>query len=77
MWDTITTDVILLKTVLYRAHRGVIPGLAEFVAEYTSERAIGEEGYLIDRGLIPLPEDLRERIQREAAESIHLSRFGS
>ncbi|MEO3434877.1 substrate-binding domain-containing protein [Inquilinus sp. CAU 1745] len=39
------------------AHVGVIPGLAEFVAEYTSERAMGPEGYLVDRGLIPLPEE--------------------
>ena len=59
------------------AHRGVIPGLTEFVAEYTSERAMGDEGYLIDRGLIPLPQDMREKVQMEATESIHLSRFGS
>lgn len=66
-----------LFVYIKNAHRGVIPGLAEFVAEYTSERAMGEEGYLIDRGLIPLPDDLREKVQVEAAESIHLGRFGS
>jgi len=38
-----------------KAHLGVIPGLKEFVAEYTSERAFGAEGYLVDKGLIPLP----------------------
>ena len=38
-----------------KAHIGVIPGLREFVAEYTSERAFGPEGYLVDKGLIPLP----------------------
>ncbi len=59
------------------AHRGVIPGLDEFVAEYTSERAMGDEGYLIDRGLIPLSEDERSKVQMEAAESVHLNRFGS
>ena len=31
----------------------VIPGIAEFIAEYTSEKALGEEGYLADKGLIP------------------------
>jgi phosphate transport system substrate-binding protein len=36
-----------------KAHVGVIPGLPEFVAEYTSEKALGEEGYLADKGLIP------------------------
>jgi len=36
-----------------KSHVGVIPGIAEFIAEYTSEKALGEEGYLADKGLIP------------------------
>jgi phosphate transport system substrate-binding protein len=36
-----------------KAHVGVIPGIPEFIAEYTSEKALGEEGYLADKGLIP------------------------
>jgi phosphate transport system substrate-binding protein len=35
-----------------KQHVGVIPGMAEFVAEYTSEKAIGEDGYLTDKGLV-------------------------
>lgn len=31
--------------------------MAEFVAEYTSGKAMGDEGYLADKGLIPLPAD--------------------
>lgn len=38
-----------------KAHIGVIPGLREFLNEYVSERAAGEEGYLADRGLVPQP----------------------
>ena len=38
-----------------KEHIGVVPGIEEFVAEYTNEGTIGEEGYLIDKGLIPLP----------------------
>lgn len=38
-----------------KAHVGTIPGIKEFVAEFTSERSMGEDGYLADRGLIPLP----------------------
>ncbi|MCZ8131287.1 MAG: substrate-binding domain-containing protein [Steroidobacteraceae bacterium] len=38
-----------------KAHVGVIPGITEFVNEFVSERAVGEEGYLVDKGLIPLP----------------------
>ncbi len=36
-----------------KAHVGVIPGITEFIAEYTSEKALGEEGYLAEKGLIP------------------------
>jgi len=39
------------------AHIGVIPGIAEYAAEFSSEAAAGEEGYLSDKGLIPLFED--------------------
>jgi phosphate transport system substrate-binding protein len=35
-----------------KAHVGVIPGIVEFIAEYTSEKALGEEGYLSEKGLI-------------------------
>jgi phosphate transport system substrate-binding protein len=38
-----------------KAHLGVIPGLREYVAEYVSDRSIGNEGYLADKGLIPMP----------------------
>jgi len=40
-----------------KAHVGTIPGIAEYLAEFTSEKAMGEDGYLSDRGLIPLPAD--------------------
>lgn len=41
-------------------HVGVVPGIEEFLAEFTSEDAWGDEGYLTDKGLIPLGEDERE-----------------
>ncbi len=37
-----------------REHVDVIPGIAEFLGEFTSEDAWGEDGYLADKGLIPL-----------------------
>ena len=37
-----------------KAHVSVIPGIEEYLAEFTSRRAVGPNGYLIDRGLIPL-----------------------
>jgi len=39
------------------AHVGVVPGIQEFANEFMSEAASGEEGYLVDKGLIPLPAD--------------------
>ncbi len=38
-----------------KQHVGTVPGMAEFIAEYTSTKALGEDGYLADKGLIPLP----------------------
>jgi phosphate transport system substrate-binding protein len=39
-----------------KQHVGVVPGVAEFVAEYVSDKALGADGYLADKGLITLPE---------------------
>ena len=45
-----------------KAHVDVIPGLRNFLTEFTSERAWGDFGYLSDRGLIPLPPDERAEV---------------
>jgi len=47
-------------------HADVIPGMREFLDEYTSEKAWGPNGYLSEKGLIPMPEDER-KFYREAA----------
>ena len=49
------------------AHVGVVPGVAEFAAEFMSPAAAGEEGYLVDKGLIPLPEDMFETISENVS----------
>lgn len=41
-------------------HVGVIPGIDAFLAEFTSEDAWGDDGYLTDKGLIPMGEDERD-----------------
>jgi len=48
------------------AHVGTIPGIKEYIAEFTSEKAWGDEGYLTDKGLIPMPEDERKKYHDEA-----------
>lgn len=35
-------------------HVGKVPGLAQYVAEFTSEKAWGEKGYLTSKGLVPM-----------------------
>ena len=49
-----------------KQHIDVIPGLKEFIEEYTSDKAIGEDGYLSAKGLVPLPEDQRKQAQDAA-----------
>jgi len=44
-----------------KAHVGVIPGLKEFIAEYASDKALGEDGYLADKGLVPMPKGERAK----------------
>lgn len=36
-------------------HIDKVPGIKEYVAEFTNDRAWGDEGYLVEKGLIPLP----------------------
>lgn len=51
-----------------KAHIGMIPGIAEFVAEFVSEKTWGPEGYLADKGLIALPDDIRAKASAEAKQ---------
>jgi phosphate transport system substrate-binding protein len=44
------------------AHAGVIPGIKEYLAEFTSEKAWGKDGYLSEKGLIPLPDGERKQV---------------
>ena len=47
------------------AHVGKIPGIREYAMEFVSDKAMGEDGYLPDRGLIPLGEEALEQIQQD------------
>ncbi|MGB2973981.1 MAG: substrate-binding domain-containing protein, partial [Candidatus Competibacter sp.] len=49
-----------------KAHVGVIPGIKEFIAELTSEKAVGDDGYLGRKGLIPLPDAKRKQVATDA-----------
>lgn len=56
-----------------KAHVDVIPGLRGYLREFTSERAWGEEGYLSDRGLIPMPDAERSQVAAAVRDLTPLS----
>ncbi|MBU85676.1 substrate-binding domain-containing protein [Alcanivorax sp.] len=49
-----------------KAHVGVVPGIEGYVKEFTSEKAWGDQGYLGEKGLIPLGDDLRKSMAKQA-----------
>ena len=46
-----------------KAHADVIPGMTEYLDEFTSEKAWGEEGYLSEKGMIPMPDAERKEFR--------------
>lgn len=56
-----------------KAHVGVIPGIEEYLAEFTSDRSTGEDGYLLDKGLIPLPDEQRDLVRQQATGLANLT----
>jgi phosphate transport system substrate-binding protein len=63
-FDNILTGDYPLARSLYfyvkKAHVGVVPGIMEYAAEFVSEDASGQFGYLVEKGLIPLPADAHQ-----------------
>ncbi|MEE9320600.1 MAG: substrate-binding domain-containing protein [Granulosicoccus sp.] len=45
-------------------HIGTVPGIEEYLQAFTSEAAWGEDGYLADKGMIPLDEDKRAVVKQ-------------
>jgi len=46
-------------------HIGTVPGISEYVNEFVGEKAIGDYGYLADRGLIPAQSDERKQVRAD------------
>jgi phosphate transport system substrate-binding protein len=49
-----------------KAHIGVIPGIKEFIAELTAEGTWNEDGYLAEKGLIPMAKKERDAVAASA-----------
>ncbi|MDC3085975.1 hypothetical protein OA342_01380 [Pelagibacteraceae bacterium] len=50
-----------------------MPGIEEFLQEFTSSKAMGEDGYLTDIGLVALSDDNAEDIRSRVTNLTTLS----
>jgi phosphate transport system substrate-binding protein len=71
-FDNIADGKYVLSRPLFfyvkKAHADVIPGMKEYIKEFTSEKSWGAEGYLSEKGMIPMPD--KERMQFSKAGSM-------
>ena len=77
-FENISTGAYGVSRSMYfyvkRENLPIVPGLAEYVAEFIQEDAWGPDGYLIEKGLIPLPEEDRRAIRASALEILTASK---
>ncbi|MBQ0815305.1 MAG: substrate-binding domain-containing protein, partial [Marinobacter sp.] len=70
--DTIADEQYPVARSLFfyikNAHAGVIPGVQEYAKEFTTEGAWGDNGYLVDVGLIPNPRNVRMEVAKAVRE---------
>ncbi|MEM8624566.1 MAG: substrate-binding domain-containing protein [Pseudomonadota bacterium] len=75
--NILTGDYALARTMYFyvkQAHIGVIPGIMEYVAEFVSEDASADGGYLVERGLIPLDDGTHTDNAEQAMSKSKLSK---
>ncbi len=79
-FENIASGAYPLSRPLYfyvkNAHVAVVPGMREYIAEFTSEKAIGDAGYVTDKGLIPAPKAEREKFRADARQLAPLALAG-
>jgi phosphate transport system substrate-binding protein len=54
------------------SHRGKVKGMDKFIAEFKAESTFGDEGYLVDKGLIPSPTAKRNKFRNDAKNATNL-----
>ena len=54
-------------------HVGTVPGIVEYLEEFTSEQAWGLDGYLADKGMIPLDDTTRADTATNVAAMTRMS----
>jgi phosphate transport system substrate-binding protein len=75
-FKNITSGEYPLSRSLYfyvkKAHMASLPGIEVYMRQFISHRAMGEKGYLLDRGLIPLSSDELKHMQTRIAKGTTL-----
>jgi phosphate transport system substrate-binding protein len=70
VFETISNGTYPVSRPLYmyvkKAHVGLIPGISEYLEEFTSARAWGPEGYLAGKGMIPMSDAERASVKKSA-----------
>ena len=56
-----------------KAHVNAIPGIKQYLEEFTSEKAWGPDGYLAEKGMIPMPDQERQQFARDVKQLRTLS----
>lgn len=76
-FETIASGDYPVSRPLYfyvkKAHVGSVPGMLEFLTEFTSENAVSDDGYLTDKGLIPLAPERRNKVRSDATSLVDLA----
>ena len=76
-FDMLVDFLSVLDLIAFHHHfvilNDVVDGEPTFVAEFTNEGTWGEDGYLVDKGLIPLPREDRATVMRLATSLAQLS----
>ncbi len=57
-----------------KAHVDKTPGIREYLAEFTSDNAMGEYGYLTEKGLIPMPAADLKKMREHTKNLVTLSK---
>lgn len=77
-FDNIAEKVYKVSRSLFfyvkKAHVGSVPGIEEFLSEFLSDKAMGDFGYLAEKGLIPLPVAELTQVQNTAKNLIALKK---
>ncbi len=76
-FDTIAAGTYAVSRPLFfyvkKQHIATVPGIAEFTAEFAAEKAVGDDGYLSAKGLIPLSAAERTKVRATAKDMPQLA----